>query len=769
MKIRGVGLLILGILILAPCISLVGTAGADPLYPYSEEQYKALEEDFLAPLNPAYLHYISETNQVEFSGNIQGNQTLGLVPATIDLSVNKGKQVNVGSSGIPTGIVAASSNAYGSVTGTSAGLSSRFDLRDQGKVTPVRDQEQCGCCWAFSTYGSLESTLLPGESWDFSENNMKGGSGYDLGACGGGNNVISAAYLTRWSGAVIEADDPYYPYASGYRSSTIRKHVQEVLYIPARDGPSDNANIKSALITEGAVYSTVRWEDYYFRSSTASYYYPGSRDANHAILIVGWDDTYDRRSFSPSAPGDGAFLVKNSWGTDWGDDGYFYVSYYDTVIGLDNAVFIAEPVDNFDHNYQYDTLGWTESAGLGGQHAYFANIFTAQGQELVSAVSFYTPTVDSSYQVSIYTDPANGPVSSTGPRTTASGTIAIPGYHTIRLDNPVPVSAGQRFSVVVELTTPGTRFPIAIESPIRGYSGKASAQSGQSYVSSDGSEWTDLTNLYTGSNVCLKAFTDDGGQAVKITPTATVTATPTQIPTATPTKTSTPTPTPTPIITIMPIVYPTYQIPTYNNSILAPAQNYSAFFFEYGAPSTPLSYIDDIGALIPVTVGFFNGIVSAGQDFTGIPVLKFEEVPTDEVILPLDESGVAIQVTPYIHAERTGGIQFASWDASSAVTNRTTPAAPVKEPRLETTIRNLAEAKLPDASVSSEGDGGADNGMTGDGGIHMTRPDSPAVNSTEPSGSSNPGETITPENSYRYVSDPAEMVPFPLLVIHPGL
>jgi hypothetical protein len=220
----------------------------------------------------------------------------------------------------------------------------------------------------------------------------------------------------------------------------------------------------------------------------------------------------------------------------------------------------------------------------------------------------------------------------------------------------------------------------------------------------------------------------------------------------------------------MPIVYPTYQIPTYNNSILAPAQNYSAFLFEYGAPSTPLAYIDEIGALIPVTVEFFNGIVSTGQDFTGIPVLKFEEVPAYEVTLPLDESGEAMTpVTPYIQAERTGGIQFASGDASSAVTNRTILATPVKEPGSETTIGYLAEARLPDASGSSEEDGGTDNGIIGDGGIRITRPDSPAVNSTEPSGSSNPGETITPENSFRYVSDPAELVPFPFLVIHPGL
>jgi C1A family cysteine protease len=768
MKLRIIQLCLILVLILP----LAGAVGADPLYPYSEEEYRAHEQAFIAPLNPAYLNYISGSSSAEFSRTGTETRALGFVPATIDLSQNKGKQVTVSGSGTTLGTVTASSPVYGSGTVSAGGLAGSFDLRNQGKVTPVRDQEQCGCCWAFSTFGSLESTLLPGESWDFSENNMKGGSGYDLGGCGGGNNVISTAYLSRWSGAVAEADDPYNPSSSASRSATVRKHVQEVLYLPARDGPADNTNIKTALMSQGAVYSTVHWEDYYFRPTSASYYYPGGRDANHAVLIVGWDDHYDRRSFSPAAPGDGAYLVKNSWGTDWGDEGYLYVSYYDTVIGLDNAVFTAEPADNFDHNYQYDTLGWTESAGLGGQNAYFANVFTAQGQEQISAVSFYTPVVDSSYRISVYTDPFNGPTSSSGARTTAQGIIAIPGYHTIRLDEAVPLSAGQRFSVVVELATPGTRFPIAIESPIRGYSGRAVAQSGQSFVSSDGTEWTDLTKLYTGSNVCLKVFTDDAVQVVKVTPT--ITAQPTWAPTAmatpVPTVTATPIATPTPVITVMPIVYPTFEIPSYDYSLLEPVQNYSAFLFVYGAPTTPLSYIDDIGTLLPATSEFITGFISSSQ----VPPVVTGTLPADLPVNPDERLGFPGNETEMrpnpdntsAPAGMTDPVLSGSRDPVPLPGQHTTRVSE-GDSGGENTVKEVIQSSQESYPSPQERDSGGDVGTMENTSGNL--PGFGAVNSTMTQGERNLPAVISPENIYLMVPDTTDLIPFPFMVSSPAL
>ena len=217
----------------------------------------------------------------------------------------------------------------------------------------MRDQYSAGSCWAQATYASLESYLLPGESWDFSENNMKNllsrayPGGFDRDAnIDGGNAFMSTAYLARWTGPISEADDPY------NASSTVSptdipaiKHVQNVMFLPDRLNATDNNNIKTALMTYGVVYTSMFISAYpqFYNPSNASYYYFYDLDsANHAVGIVGWDDNYSRYNFSTTPPADGAFIVKNSWGTGWGDEGYFYISYYDTRIGLYNAVFTAE-------------------------------------------------------------------------------------------------------------------------------------------------------------------------------------------------------------------------------------------------------------------------------------------------------------------------------------------------------------------------------------------------------------------------------------------
>ena len=98
----------------------------------------------------------------------------------------------------------------------------------------------------------------------------------------------------------------------------------------------------------------------YWNQNTNSYYYSGSGSSNHAVTIVGWDDNYDKSKFSTVPPGNGAFIVKNSSGSGWGESGYFYLSYYDTFVGKTNAVFTAESPVNYDHIYQYDPLGMVE-------------------------------------------------------------------------------------------------------------------------------------------------------------------------------------------------------------------------------------------------------------------------------------------------------------------------------------------------------------------------------------------------------------------------
>ncbi|GAF82584.1 unnamed protein product, partial [marine sediment metagenome] len=198
-----------------------------------------------------------------------------------------------------------------------------------------------------------------------------------------------------------------------------------------------------------------------------------------------------------------AWIVRNSWGTAWGENGYFYISYYDSNIGQSNASFInAEEPDSTI--YQYDPLGYVGNVGYGTSTAWGANVFTATSNERLTSVAFYAATVNTSYEVYIYDTFSAGSFSDfLGSK---SGTVTCPGYYVIDLDSSVGLTSGDDFAVVVKFTTPGYNWPIPMEYPISGYSDAATANPGQSYVSSDGTSWTDITSIWSNTNVCIKTI-----------------------------------------------------------------------------------------------------------------------------------------------------------------------------------------------------------------------------------------------------------------------
>jgi C1A family cysteine protease/outer membrane protein assembly factor BamB len=480
----------------------------------------------MAPVNPAYLRYQEQQQRQQQTAGEQdsldsltgssvipvSSHATGAIPLYEDLSYLKGTFV-VDDTGVSSS----------EKTMLKEALPAKYDLRTLGRVSPVKNQGDAGVCWAFATVASLESTLLPGEIWDFSENNMKNllsdlfPEGFDRNFSKGGTHKMSTAYLARWTGPVNQSDDPYNatsPYSPP--NLTVEKHVQRVVYIPDRVNLTDNNNIKTAVWSKGAVYTTYNMSDNttlpYWNETHNSYYYFGDAYLNHAVAIAGWDDSWSRNNFTTTPPGDGAFIIKNSWGTGWGDGGYFYCSYYDKLIGNDNAQFISDPPTNYNHIYQYDPLGWVSSMyTVGEKRGLAANVFNCTRNETLSAVSFYTTDTGTAFEISVYVNPNNGPVlNSSGARWTTNGTFPNAGYHTVPIPVGIPLDSNDRFSVAVNFTNPSYNWSI----PLQYWTSettKAKAYPGQGYISSDGSTWTDVTEGKDDKNtsICIKAFTRD--------------------------------------------------------------------------------------------------------------------------------------------------------------------------------------------------------------------------------------------------------------------
>lgn len=525
-----------------------------------------------------------------------GLQSISAPSQTPELSPVGARLVEVGDDEFFEGV-----RSTGAVRLTSEPITppTKFDLRDFGGksyVTSVKSQGVYGTCWAHSACASMESNYLMdgGEVTDASELALSYFAFHSVGAPrgdteGDGAYVKTAAEgeyqhdfssvgysdsgamysLLTWIGPSSETDVPYsrmeevrerlgtsedgFPDEYAYKNNLY--HLQNTRYIPM----SEPDEVKRAVMKYGAIAVNFRdatlaftidydnqlqpiYKRLYYNIETNAYYKyeEYSSASGHAVSLVGWDDAYPKENFVKTPPNDGAWLIKDNAGEDFGDNGYFWASYEDVDFSAEckrsAIVFDVEPADNYDNNYQYD-------GGSGNSHIiisnkqkiYLANVFTPENDETLEAVGFSIMWGENvAYNIDIYTSvekeynyvtQKNEYVPTSGTHSAwESGTTGRRGFYTHRLTSPVTLKKGQAYSVMLSyngvsdgIYEPDVYFDIDYDrASMVDIAYKTSSDYGQSFVSYNlYSIWSDIKDFRVGSgnlttaNLRIKAYTND--------------------------------------------------------------------------------------------------------------------------------------------------------------------------------------------------------------------------------------------------------------------
>ena len=440
----------------------------------------------------------------------------------------------------------------------------KYSSVEQGYITPVKNQGQWGICWAFTSTAISEASLIKefpdkfkADTLDLSENLLSYMISHPslygkLNSSGDYATYTSSSatdYLELggnvWNAglAVMNGIGPYYensqyPYSSYGTPGIVNKSFTESEYYELRNSGAakltgmyvaninqnnSNDQLKELILTYGAASlsycDTTNYgrTDGKFGDDGSSYYYycPEEYTSNHAVTVVGWDDSIPASAFKTAPAGNGAWLIKNSWGDDSRDDGYFWLSYYDKSIMSSGVAYdytVDGADDYYDTLYNYDGGNSSSWFGFGLSTMYGANVFTAEDASNITGAAVYT-SKGMDIELSVYTglkDKTN-PTSGTKAATATKENIGYEGYYSLQFDSSVKVQKGDTFAIVAKITNNSGSARIYSEFGynMNGLTYTLNTNKGESYYTYDpDSFWDDCANNKK-NNLMIKAYAVD--------------------------------------------------------------------------------------------------------------------------------------------------------------------------------------------------------------------------------------------------------------------
>ncbi len=414
-----------------------------------------------------------------------------------------------------------------------AALPSAFDSRSLGVVPPVRNQGNSGNCWCFAALGALEidAALNHGAvNPDFSEahlswfTNKNAVSDPDDRTYGDNKSFTDSPYntagnaefatytLLKGIGPAAESDYPFYPYdldaMGNYDEADRYDHsMGYMLTSSVFFDDNDTAGIKDWIMNHGAVQVGMNFDYDYFNTRTTAYYMNVESVVNHAVMIIGWDDSYPASNFrtgkQPDA--DGAWLCRNSWGNYYDEDGCFWLSYEDKAACSFAGHEISDR-NEYDRVYTYNGFGYDTYYSSTGTFK-GANVYKADEAALMKAVGVFCRGYDCSITVQVYKNlPANY-------KTPAAGTLACsftatranPGYYVIDLPQTLTLAEGEIYSVTAKITdSEGTAYLfVERDEPTLGFDYSSNQKESYYFLNNT---WSDTVSLGV-CNTCINAIT----------------------------------------------------------------------------------------------------------------------------------------------------------------------------------------------------------------------------------------------------------------------